>query len=129
MSTQMKDEDRYLEIGNRPWGNYYVLEDYPDFKVKRLVVKPGARLSLQSHNHRAEHWTVVAGIGTLEVHIGPEAEWIKEYKPNQYCHIPKKAKHRITNNGTEDLVIIEVQCGDYTGEDDIIRYQDDYGRS
>ena len=123
-------ENQYLEIGNRPWGQYFVMEDEDNFKVKRLVIKSNQRLSLQSHNRRSEHWIVVSGVGTLEVQIGENSQdWIKEYKPNDYCYIPLGAKHRITNFGKEDLVIVEVQCGDYTGEDDIIRYEDDYGRN
>lgn len=123
------NSDKYLEIGQRPWGKYFVMEDEEKYKVKKLVVLPGKRLSLQSHQHRSEHWVVVSGIATLEVQVGEEEEWIKDYSPNQYCYIPIKAKHRITNNQNQNLVIIEVQCGDYTGEDDIIRYEDDFGRN
>lgn len=122
---------KYLEIGDRPWGQYFVMEISENFKVKKLIIKPNQRLSLQSHNHRSEHWIIVAGVATLEVQTDLQNpnSWIKEYKPNEYCFIPLGAKHRITNFGESDLVIIEVQCGDYTGEDDIVRYQDDYGRN
>ncbi len=124
-----KNDRRYLEIGQRPWGKYYVLEDEEKFKVKKLIVEPGQRLSLQSHKQRSEHWVVVSGVATFEVRIGDdEFEWVKDYKPNEYCYIPAKAKHRISNNGDKQVIIIEVQCGDYTGEDDITRYEDDYGR-
>jgi mannose-6-phosphate isomerase-like protein (cupin superfamily) len=125
----MTKADRYLEIGQRPWGRYFVMEDEEKFKVKKLEVLPGKRLSLQSHERRSEHWVVVSGIATLEVQVGDKENWIKEYKPNEYCYIPKQAKHRISNNQEDILIIIEVQCGDYTGEDDIIRYEDDFGRN
>jgi mannose-6-phosphate isomerase-like protein (cupin superfamily) len=119
----------YLEIGERPWGKYYVLVDQANHKVKRLVVNPGKRLSLQSHEHRSEHWVVVEGVGTFEIHVGDDpTEWVKQYHPEDHAYIPKRAKHRIHNKGTQDLVIIEVQCGNYTGEDDITRYEDDFGR-
>lgn len=124
-------EINYLEIGERPWGEYYVLIDEAEYKVKKLVVKPGKRLSLQSHEQRAEHWTIVAGKGLLEVRIDmdDESSWEKEYTAGEHCYIPKKAMHRISNPFDEDLVIIEVQCGSYTGEDDITRYEDDFGRA
>jgi len=125
----MLDQSRFLEIGQRPWGTYLVLEDEAKFKVKRLIVKPGKRLSLQSHEKRSEHWIVVEGEATLEVQVGSPENWVKIYYPNDYCYIPQKAKHRISNQGEKDLVIIEVQYGDYTGEDDIVRYEDDFGRS
>jgi mannose-6-phosphate isomerase-like protein (cupin superfamily) len=121
--------EKYLEIGQRPWGKYFVMEDEEKFKVKKLIILPGKRLSLQSHQHRSEHWVVVSGIANLEVQEGDQKDWIKDYEPNQYCYIPKNAKHRISNNQDQELVIIEVQCGNYTGEDDIIRYEDDFGRN
>jgi mannose-6-phosphate isomerase-like protein (cupin superfamily) len=124
------NQSKYLEIGNRPWGQYFVMETADKFKVKKLVIKPNQRLSLQSHKYRSEHWIVVSGVANLEVQIGNnKSNWVKDYKPNEYCFIPLGARHRICNFGIEDLVIIEVQCGDYTGEDDIVRYQDDYGRN
>ena len=121
--------EKYLEIGQRPWGKYFVMEHEEKFKVKKLIILPGKRLSLQSHQHRSEHWVVVSGIANLEVQEGDQKDWIKDYEPNQYCYIPKNAKHRISNNQDQELVIIEVQCGNYTGEDDIIRYEDDFGRN
>jgi mannose-6-phosphate isomerase-like protein (cupin superfamily)/glycerol-3-phosphate cytidylyltransferase-like family protein len=123
-------EGRYLEIGNRPWGVYYVLEDLPLYKVKKLIVEPGKRLSLQSHEKRSEHWTVVSGIATVDIRNPEfkEIEQIRMLKPNEGCYIPAHHLHRLANTSTEPLVIIEVQCGEYTGEDDIVRYDDDFGR-
>jgi mannose-6-phosphate isomerase-like protein (cupin superfamily) len=125
----MSTAEHYLEIGERPWGKYYVLEIQPQFKVKKLVVKPHSRLSLQSHKHRSEHWVVVAGTATLEVRDSDNPdEWVHHYQPNDYCYIPPQAKHRISNETDQEVTIIETQCGSYTGEDDITRYEDDYGR-
>lgn len=126
---EMQELD-YIEVGYRPWGVYYVLEDKPNFKVKKIIVKEGARLSLQSHKHRSEHWVVVEGEATLQIrkaehpdHIGHQILY-----PNQSCYIPQGHVHRLANHGTSPLVLIEVQTGSYTGEDDIIRYEDDYAR-
>ena len=122
-------EDKYLEVGVRPWGVYYVLEDHNHFKVKKIVVNQGFRLSLQSHKHRSEHWVVVSGTASVEVHKGEiEKDWKFELMPNESCYIPATKKHRLANNGKVPLVIIEVQVGEYTGEDDIERYEDDYSR-
>src|SRR5437868_11844046 len=111
---------QYLEIGERPWGKYYVLEDQPNYKVKRIEVTPGHRLSLQSHKHRSEHWVVVSGTATVEVRLEANPSgWIQDLMPNQTCHIPAGAMHRLANQGKIPLVIIEIQCGEYTGEDDI----------
>ena len=95
----------------------------PGFKVKRIVVKEGGRLSLQSHKHRAEHWTVVDGTATITVDARVEA-----MKRGQAVDIPLGAKHRLENLHTGEVTIIEVQFGDYLGEDDIIRYDDAYAR-
>ncbi len=123
-------EGHYLEIGNRPWGVYYVLEDSPLYKVKKLIVNPGKRLSLQSHTKRSEHWTVVSGVATIDIRHPDfsEIEQIRMLRANEGCHIAVHHLHRLANTGLEPLVIIEVQCGDYTGEDDIERYDDDFGR-
>jgi mannose-1-phosphate guanylyltransferase/mannose-6-phosphate isomerase len=108
---------------HRPWGSYTVLEDAPDCKVKRLVVKPGQVLSLQKHQRRSEHWTVVSG--TAKVRVG-EREF--ELRRNESTYIPMDTLHRLENPTGEDLALIEVQCGDYFGEDDIVRLEDIYGR-
>jgi len=109
---------------NRPWGNYAVLEDDPDgFKIKRIEVAPGARLSLQSHKQRSEHWVVVSGTATVT-----NGEEVITVKKNQSTYIPIGAKHRLENRGTEPLHIVEIQVGEYLGEDDIQRYEDNYGR-
>lgn len=109
---------------NRPWGSYTVLEEDPEgFKLKRIEVAPGARLSLQSHRQRSEHWVVVSGTAT----VTNGEEVITVYK-NQSTYIPIGAKHRLENLGNEPLHIVEIQVGDYLGEDDIQRYEDNYGR-
>ena len=124
-------EDQYIEVGVRPWGAYYVLEDKSNFKVKKIIVNPNQRLSLQSHKHRSEHWIVVSGTGTVEIRKKDslEKDWILDLNPNESCFIPSQAMHRLANYGKIPLVIIEVQVGEYTGEDDIIRYEDDYKRA
>lgn len=108
----------------RPWGSFKVLHDGPGFKVKEIVVAPGGRLSLQSHRHRAEHWVVVAGTARITVD-----DDVLMLVPNQSVHIPLGARHRMENPGAQPMHLIEVQCGGYLGEDDIIRYEDVYGRS
>ncbi len=109
---------------NRPWGSYTVLEEENDsFKIKRIEVAPGARLSLQSHRHRSEHWVVVSGTATVT--NGDEVITVQK---NQSTYIPVGAKHRLENRGSEPLHIVEIQVGDYVGEDDIQRYEDNYGR-
>ena len=107
----------------RPWGGFCILEEGPGYKVKRLVVEPGHRLSLQRHRSRAEHWVVVAG--SPRVIVGGRA---RRLKPKGAVTVPKGAWHRIENPGKAPVVIIEVQHGPYLGEDDIIRRRDDYGR-
>ncbi|MBT4485718.1 MAG: phosphomannose isomerase type II C-terminal cupin domain [Candidatus Latescibacteria bacterium] len=109
---------------HRPWGNYQVLSDEPDHKVKRIVVYPGKRLSLQKHKHRAEHWYIVSGeaIVTLDERQIP-------LEKGSAVDIPLEAVHRIMNPGTENLVFIEVQTGDSFDEDDIERLEDDFGRA
>lgn len=107
----------------RPWGTYTVLEEGPRFKIKRIVVKPGAALSLQMHHHRSEHWIVVQGMA--KVVNGGEPRLINS---NESTFIPAGHKHRLENPGVIDLVMIEVQSGEYLGEDDIVRFEDQYGR-
>ena len=109
---------------NRPWGTYSVLESTDRYKMKRIVVRPGERLSLQKHLHRSEHWVVVSGTATVTV--GDKVFYVR---PNESTYIPSGTIHRLQNEGRLPLVIVEVQVGEYTGEDDIIRVQDDYKRS
>ncbi|MFQ5953576.1 MAG: mannose-1-phosphate guanylyltransferase/mannose-6-phosphate isomerase [Kiloniellales bacterium] len=107
----------------RPWGHYQSIESGERYQVKRIVVKPGAKLSLQLHRHRAEHWVVVNG--TARVTRGEE---VFELQANQSTYIPAQTPHRLENPGSEPLSLIEVQSGSYLGEDDIERIADDYGR-
>ncbi|MDO5616376.1 MAG: phosphomannose isomerase type II C-terminal cupin domain [Cruoricaptor ignavus] len=112
-----------LEIGDRPWGKYFVLQDEENFKLKKIEVNPGQRLSYQYHYKRQEHWTVVQGEAVV---ILDGEEYFLKY--GESIFIPQGAKHRIENRGTELLVFVEVQTGTYFGEDDIVRIQDDYAR-
>lgn len=107
----------------RPWGWYQVMDRGDDFQVKRIVVNPKGRLSLQKHGHRAEHWVVVTG--TARVTIGNK---VRLLKPNQHAHIPLGAIHRLENPGNTPVELVEVQHGDYLGEDDIVRLEDAYQR-
>jgi mannose-1-phosphate guanylyltransferase/mannose-6-phosphate isomerase len=107
----------------RPWGTYTVLEEGPGFKIKRIVVKPRASLSLQMHYHRSEHWVVVSGTAKV---VNGEQELL--VRTNESTFIPAGHKHRLENPGKVDLVMIEVQSGKYLGEDDIVRFEDRYGR-
>ena len=107
----------------RPWGSYEGIGDGSRYQVKRIIVKPGASLSLQMHHHRAEHWIVV--VGTAEVQRGEDQILLKE---NESIYIPLGEKHRLRNPGKEPLELIEVQSGGYLGEDDIVRFEDHYGR-
>ena len=109
---------------HRPWGTYTVLEEGPGYKLKRIVIKPGAALSMQLHRHRSEHWVVISG--TAKVVNGEQELTIR---PNESTFIPVGSKHRLANPGESDLVIIEVQAGAYVGEDDIVRFDDNYGRT
>jgi len=122
-------ENDYKEVdhsvmGHRPWGKYEVLVDDKNHKVKKITVYPGATLSLQSHNRRAEHWVVVKGMAGA---INGDQELI--LRENESTYVPIGAKHRLSNPGKEELEIIEVQTGDYLEEDDIVRYDDVYGRN
>ncbi len=107
----------------RPWGAYTVLEEGPGFKIKRIEVKPGASLSLQMHQRRSEHWIVISGTAHV---VNGEREF--SVNANESTFVPAKHRHRISNQQSVALVIIEVQTGDYLGEDDIVRFQDNYGR-
>jgi mannose-6-phosphate isomerase-like protein (cupin superfamily) len=112
-----------LETETRPWGSFTILDEGEGFKVKRISVNPGHKLSLQYHHHRSEHWTVVQGVATVTV-----GEDIKKLKVNESVYIPLKEKHALSNEGEELMQLIEVQVGDYLGEDDIVRLEDRYGR-
>ncbi len=117
------DAHKFHRTVHRPWGTYTVLQDSPRFKIKRIEVKPGASLSLQMHHHRSEHWIVVSGMakvvnGDQELFVGT----------NESTYIPAGHKHRLENPGVVGLVMIEVQSGEYLGEDDIVRFHDNYGR-
>ena len=112
------------EAAERPWGSWQVLDEGDGFKVKRIVVKPGCRLSYQYHEHRAEHWAIVAGKATCMID-GTTAV----LGPGDSIDVGVGQRHRIGNDQDDELVIIEVQMGRYTGEDDIVRLEDDYGRS
>jgi mannose-1-phosphate guanylyltransferase/mannose-6-phosphate isomerase len=109
---------------HRPWGSYTVLEEGPGFKVKRVTVNPGGRLSLQLHHKRSEHWVVIAG--TARVTRGED---VFDLQIGQSTAIPVETKHRLENPGQDTVHIIEVQNGPYLGEDDIVRFKDDYGRT
>jgi mannose-6-phosphate isomerase len=109
---------------HRPWGYFRVISDEPDHKVKRIIIHSGKRLSLQRHRLRAEHWFILSG----EVVVTRESEEIR-LRAGHSIDIPRGALHRAMNPGTEDAVIIEVQSGDYFGEDDIERMEDDFGRA
>ena len=108
----------------RPWGSYTILEDGHNYKIKRILVNPGAKLSLQMHHHRSEHWVVIAG--TARIVNGEQELYLEE---NQSTYIPKTHKHRLENPGKIPLQIIEIQSGAYLEEDDIVRFGDVYGRS
>jgi mannose-1-phosphate guanylyltransferase len=108
----------------RPWGTYTVLETGPRFKIKRIAVKPGASLSLQMHHHRSEHWVVVSGMA--KVVNGDQELYVNT---NESTYIAAGHRHRLENPGVLELVMIEVQSGDYLGEDDIVRFSDQYGRN
>ncbi len=123
LGAEQRGEHALHRKVHRPWGWYDSIDDGPRFQVKRILVKPGASLSLQKHHHRAEHWIVVSG--TAEVTVGDKVVLLTE---NQSTYIPLGQTHRLANPGKVPLEIIEVQSGSYLGEDDIVRFEDDYGR-
>ncbi len=124
-------EKEYIEVGMRPWGVYYVLEDQPNFKIKKIIVSPKNRLSLQSHEKRSEHWVVVSGTAHVQIREKDHPDHIghRVVNANESCFVPQGHIHRLSNEHDDHLVVIEVQCGDYTGEDDITRYEDDFNRA
>ena len=113
-----------MEKTTRPWGTYEVLLDDNNCKVKKITVKPGQSPSYQYHHKRAEDWIVISGTGTVRLD-----ENTLNISPGASVHIPVMSKHSIQNTGEEDLVFIEVQTGEYFGEDDIVRLEDKYGRA
>ena len=124
LKASHRDEHLLHSRVYRPWGYYETLDEGKGFQAKRLMVKPGAKISLQRHQRRAEHWVVVSGTAR----VTRDGEEIL-LKANQSTYIPLGAKHRLENPGTEPLYVIEVQSGDYLGEDDIERFADDYRRT
>ncbi|GAA4021068.1 mannose-1-phosphate guanylyltransferase/mannose-6-phosphate isomerase [Actimicrobium antarcticum] len=118
------DAHKLHRTAHRPWGTYTVLEEGNGFKIKRIEVKPGASLSLQMHYHRSEHWIVVNGMAKV---VNGEKEFL--VNTNESTYIPAGHRHRLENPGILNLVMIEVQSGGYLGEDDIVRFQDNYGRA
>ena len=116
--------DTVLDSETRPWGSWHVIDVNDGYKIKRIHVTPGARLSLQTHEHRSEHWVVIQGVATATV-----GDSVFTVRAGESIDVPQGAKHRLGNDGSVELVIVEVQLGSYTGEDDICRIQDDYGRS
>ena len=113
-----------LNDNTRPWGKFEILEEREEFKIKKITVNPGQRLSYQFHNKRSESWTIVKGSGIFTI---DDVE--KEVKYGDSLIIPIKSKHRLFNNSKNNLVFIEIQTGDYFGEDDIVRIKDDYNRT
>lgn len=124
LEAQGREEKNLHRKVSRPWGWYDSVDEGERFKVKRIQVKPGASLSLQMHHHRAEHWIVVKGVA--EITNGDQVITLQE---NQSTYIPQGQAHRLANHGSESLEIIEVQSGSYLGEDDIVRFEDNYGRN
>ena len=118
-----KEYENHLQVF-RPWGSYETLEIQDGFQVKRIIVNPGKRLSLQLHHKRSEHWVVVKGVGTVT--LGDDVFDLKE---NESTYVPVETKHRLENKTSSPLTIIEVQVGSYLGEDDIVRFDDDFGRA
>jgi mannose-6-phosphate isomerase-like protein (cupin superfamily) len=120
-ATDPQESRRVFDV--RPWGSWLVLDVGEGYKVKRISVSPHARLSLQTHMHRSEHWVVVTGVATCTV--GDRTVMLG---PGGRLDVPKGAAHRIANEADDIVILVELQLGDYTGEDDIVRLADDYGR-
>ena len=117
------NKSSYLDSEQRPWGNFFVIHEMDNYKIKRIEVDPGKRLSYQYHNSRSEVWVIINGEGKIVLN-----EEIIKNKKGDSINIPKRTKHRIENTGKEKTVFIEVQTGEYFGEDDIVRIEDDYNR-
>ena len=116
-------EGKFNTKSYRPWGSFTIIDEQFNWKVKKIELKPGASISLQLHNHRAEHWIVVKGIANVEIDGK-----ISRLEKNQSIYVPLRSKHRLSNLENEHLIIIEIQSGEYLGEDDIERFNDIYGR-
>lgn len=112
-----------IEKEDRPWGRFFVLHNDSDYKIKRIEVEPGHRLSYQYHNSRSEVWTIINGEATVTIE-----GVVSKFSNGKTIIIPQGTKHRVQNNGKKKLIFIEVQTGTYFGEDDIVRIQDDYKR-
>ena len=123
MGSEMCIRDRFHREVYRPWGKYDSIDNGERYQVKRITVKPGAKLSVQMHHHRAEHWIVVSG--TAQVTKGEETFLLSE---NESTYLPVGVVHALENPGKVELELIEVQSGSYLGEDDIVRFEDLYGR-
>ena len=123
LDEAQRDEHQYHREVFRPWGSYEGIDEGARYQVKRIKVKPGGVLSLQSHQHRSEHWIVVKGAGLVT-----RAEEVFTLGENESAYIPRGVKHRLENPGETPLELIEVQVGSYLGEDDIERFDDVYGR-
>ena len=117
-------ESKIHSITYRPWGNFITIEENENWKVKKIEINPGSRISLQLHKHRSEHWIVVSGIANVEID-----DKFSEIRKNESIYVPKGCKHRLSNLSKKSLIIIEIQSGSYLGEDDIIRFKDMYGRN
>jgi len=113
-----------MEDSKRPWGQYFILDQGESYKVKRIEVNPGGRLSYQYHHKRSEVWTIVSGIARITLD-----DVVKDYQVGEVVQIAQGVKHRVENAEKESLTFIEVQYGSYFGEDDIVRIQDDYNRN
>ena len=113
-----------IESEERPWGRFFVLQDQLTYKLKRIEVDPGGRLSYQYHNKRSEAWTIVEGVGSITLDGD-----IKDYSKGETILIPQGVKHRIENKREQKVVFVEAQTGTYFGEDDIVRIEDDYNRA
>ena len=112
-----------IEKEERPWGRFFVIHDEPNYKLKRIEVDPGGRLSYQYHHKRSEAWTIIEGVGTITLN-----DATNDYKPGQTILISQGVKHRVENKTNDIVIFIEVQTGSYFGEDDIVRIDDDYNR-
>lgn len=124
LKTRMRSEQELSREVYRPWGKYDSIDSADGYQVKSLTVNPGAKLSVQIHHHRSEHWVVVSG--QARVHYGAESH---DLKVNESTYHGKNVVHALENPGDSPLELIEVQVGDYLGEDDIVRFSDNYGRT